>query len=174
MVTSTVELRRTVSYTLRLTTKGDTRAVIPMSLAVFMEVPSENIDFNKLHARFSAALEPFMDVTFISINDANLPYMLSPKNGMSIQEAISWIKEANPLFSEYGWVHLGKEVPAITANNLMLVVTRVEPTQETVAGLMYTQLAENFPLSKLVVTNEASGVSIVLRNNASEQLSLDV
>lgn len=175
LTSSVIKLTRNLNYSTRLTTKGGDAQYYntPISAAVEVLYVQDNVDFDIIDGQVLTVLAPMRDALFIAAGDPNLPYLMSPKNGMSIQEAISWIKE-ELVHKGGGFLAVGKEVPTLTANSMRLVVTMSEPTFETVAHLIFASMTKTVDAAVVGVrvTNTSTNTSVTVVKNSDEQLAL--
>lgn len=172
---SNVSVAQTVNYTVRHSALIGSSEEYANFNGVVVEVTAyfanDNTDFARRKEALSSILEDFSGATVLQASDPSLPFMLSPKNGMSIQEAISWIKDQWRVVS---YVVLGVEVPSLTANNVKMVVTQHNPTMERIAEYIYTGLSQVTGFLGVRAENTAAKTRVTLLNQSvnPDQLAL--
>lgn len=147
---STAVINTSLNYSAKYTSKGSVCHVTPISSEVSVVISQTGADLNLIKLDIESVLSLIYASTFIAASDAYLPYMLSPKNGMSIQEAILWAK-SQYAYLEEGYIVLGREVPSLTVNSLIVTVTAEEPTLEYLAKCLFAKVTETLKEYNLTV-----------------------
>lgn len=155
-------------YSVRFEKKESSRKLTPIAATVDVYYKKNDVNFDDVKTSINSLLYPLTDAIFIGIEDGQLPYMLSPKNGMTIQESIAWVRQQQG-FIDSGYYILGMEIPPITANGVKVAVVRQEATLEFIAEVIYGLLKH---LVTAIRVTYDSGESVTVQATSDTQLPL--
>lgn len=137
MSKQTVTFKRNISYS-SIMQATSPLAAKSGTLSVTLDINGTNF------ATVEHALENLSNFTnglFIQGSNGHLPHYIAPKNGMTIQGFIQYIR-THLDFIKNGYIIVGTESPANTVGDIKLIVTNKPPTMELIAEIFFDYIAD--------------------------------